>query len=93
MEHKEAMFQPLVRRMVRKRQGSSCSSDKRLTVEGRPRRLPTVCREKKNYTRRRHLVKDGQRVKGGYRRPPHASPVSLAGSSGHRWWLCVEPTA
>jgi hypothetical protein len=53
----------LVRRMVRKRQSSSCSFDQRLAVASRPRRLATVCRKKKNQTRRRHLVKDGKRVK------------------------------
>jgi len=52
-----------------------------------------VCREKENNTRRRHLVKDGQRVKDGNNRPPQAPLVALAWSSGRRWWLSVEATA
>ena len=38
----DASAPTLVRRMVRKRQSSSCSFEQRLTVEGRPRRLATV---------------------------------------------------
>ena len=71
------------------------------------RRSPTAIGdgvpEKKNHTRRRHLAKDGQRVKhsdrgSGWRsmvgnsRPPHAPLVALAWPSGRRWWLCVDPT-
>jgi len=39
-----------VRRTARKRQSSPCSFEERLTVEGRPRRLAAVCREKKDHT-------------------------------------------
>ena len=41
----------LVRRTAQKRQSSSCSFEQRLRVEGCPRRLAAVCREKKNHNR------------------------------------------
>ena len=82
----DASAPTFVRGMVRKRQSSSCSFDQRLAVGGRPRRLAAVCRGKGDHTRRRHLVKDGQRVKDGNKRPPHAPLVALAWSSGRRWW-------
>ena len=46
----DASAPTLVRRTARKRQSSSCSFEQRLRVEGCPRRLVAVCREKKNHT-------------------------------------------